>query len=53
MTSQNKKRKCKNTLYSKGGEKDVPFSRSKHCSMFHKKDRNANKKIARKEMEDL
>lgn len=24
MTSQNKKRKCKNTLYSKGGEKMFP-----------------------------
>ena len=53
MTSLNKKRKCKNTLYSNGGEKDLPFSKSKGNSMFHKKDRNANKKIARKEMEEL
>lgn len=43
MTALNKKRKCRNTLYDRGGEKGH-ISRAKHLIMFHKKERIANKK---------
>lgn len=49
MASLNKKRKCHNTLLDRGGEKGKLF-RLKHCAMFHKKDRNHNKKMCKYEM---
>ena len=42
MTAQNKKRKCKNTLLDRGGEKGKVF-RLKGAAMFHKKERKENK----------
>ena len=38
MASLNKKRKCHNTLYDRGGEKGK-FHKLKGYAMFHKKDR--------------
>ena len=38
MTSLNKKRKCHNTLYDRGGEKGK-YHKGKGFIMFHKKDR--------------
>lgn len=42
MTAQNKKRKCKNTLLDRGGEKGKVF-RLKGAAMYHKKERKAIK----------
>lgn len=44
MTALNKKRKCKNTLYDRGGEK-CALSRMKRDGMYHKQNRVANKKL--------
>ena len=38
MTALNKKRKCRNTLYDRGGEKGK-YQKDKGFIMFHKKDR--------------
>lgn len=43
MTSRAKKRKCKNTLYDRGGEKGK-LHRLKGYAMYHKKDRVAMRK---------
>lgn len=43
MTSVAKKRKCRNTLLDRGGEKGKCF-RLKRCAMYHKKDRVAMRK---------
>lgn len=50
MTSMNKKRKCRNTLYDRGGEK-CSLCRWKRYGMFHKQNRVDNKKKCREEME--
>lgn len=42
MTAYNKKRKCKNTLLDRGGEKGKVL-RLKGAAMYHKKERKANK----------
>lgn len=42
MTAYNKKRKCRNTLLDRGGEKGKVF-RMKGEAMFHKKERVANR----------
>ena len=46
MASYNKKRKCHNTLLENGGEKGKWF-KLKGSAMYHKKDRNLNKKACR------
>ena len=43
MTSLNKKKKCKNTLYDRGGEKGKT-TRLKGFAMYHKKERVQGKK---------
>lgn len=48
MTSVNKKRKCRNTLYDRGGEKSS-LSRWKRFGMYHKQNRVANKKMCEEE----
>lgn len=48
MTSVNKKKKCHRTLYDRGGEKGHLF-RAKRYAMYHKKDRQANKKACLEE----
>lgn len=46
MASENKKKKCCNTLYDRGGEKGkIRFL--KRFAMFHKKERIANKKACK------
>ena len=44
MTSINKKKKCRHTLLDRGGEKGHLF-KLKREAMYHKKDRQANKKM--------
>ena len=44
MASDSKRRKCRNTLLDRGGEKGKLF-RLKRDAMYHKKDRNYNKKM--------
>ena len=51
MASYNKKRKCHNTLLENGGEKGKCFRLKRHA-MYHKKDRNVNKKICREYREN-
>lgn len=46
MTSMSKKRKCRNTLYDRGGEK-CSLNRHKRFLMYHKKNRAFNKKMCR------
>ena len=48
MASENKKRKCHNTLLDRGGEKGKLF-KLKHHAMYHKKDRVANKKACKED----
>ena len=48
MTSVNKKKKCHRTLYDRGGEKGHLF-RAKRYAMYHKKDRQVNKKACLEE----
>ena len=48
MASENKKRKCQNTLLDRGGEKGKLF-RLKREAMYHKKDRNYNKKMCKEQ----
>lgn len=50
MASENKKRKCRNTLLDRGGEKGHIF-KLKRYAMYHKKDRMSNKKACREEEE--
>ena len=53
MASENKKkRKCRNTLLDRGGEKG-PLFRLKRIAMYHKKDRVANKKSCEVSEEEL
>lgn len=52
MTSLNKKNKCKNTLYDRGGEKGK-YEKMKRFIFFHKKDRARNKKICRDAQKEL
>ena len=51
MASENKKRKCRNTLLDRGGEKGKLF-RLKRDAMYHKKDRNYNKKMCKEQIEN-
>lgn len=46
MASQSKKRKCKNTLYDRAGEKGK-ISKMKGYIIYHKKERTANKKLCK------
>lgn len=48
MASENKKRKCHNTLLDRGGEKGKLF-KLKRDAMYHKKDRVANKKACKED----
>ena len=48
MTSESKKRKCRNTYLDRGGEKG-PLFRMKRDAMYHKKDRIQNKQICKTE----
>lgn len=50
MASENKKRKCKNTLLDRGGEKGKLF-RLKREAMYHKKDRVALRKTCNSDTE--
>ena len=48
MSSESKKRKCKNTYYDRGGEKGK-IHRLKGYAMYHKKDRVANNKAIKEQ----
>lgn len=51
MTSLSKKKKCKNTLYDRGGEKGK-IHYVKRTAIYHKKDRVNNNKITKENYDE-
>lgn len=51
MTSLSKKKKCKNTLYDRGGEKGK-IHYMKRTAIYHKKDRVNNNKVTKENYDE-